>query len=578
MRQRTPLASLVNWHNSYTDATPAGVARVFATSVVRQRLPHLFDLALQALDLYESGNAKGAKNLCDTIPRTEFGSSLGYLTWAQFKGFFLKAPMKGSERLCEIAARKKFLDAEMACKRANRRLRWFWRRPDRENPIYRVILTRARELISKTLGTFTESTMEQLLDLSRPGGGSAVGTTNPLLVDLPWKLGRKTELVVTPDALVYGRMLVERSDRWLSLHVEFPDKNVRHAHVPYVATNTNRVAFVPKDATTHRTIAVEPHLNICLQLGVDAYIKRRLRGVGVDLSTQRRNQDLARAGAIGWMMQDPLVTLDLASASDTLCQGLVERLLPSAWLDYLGNLRSPYYRMGKELPVEYQKWSSMGNGYTFSLETLIFWAIAKACSTFSRSRERLGVYGDDIVLPRGTAGILIEVLGYCGFKVNTDKSALFGPFRESCGGDYWFDQKVTPVYLRDEPFLRPTDIYRVNNTLHRELYTDELRRFLVRAHRGRPIVFGLATGDPSGCWIAPLHYLIKSNMVRWKPDEQSWTQRVCRFRPTGRDPTILAGYAAALLGAKLHADPEWLVLKSNLRRRGKWSLSRVQAG
>lgn len=578
MKQLAKLASLVNWHNGYTDATPSGAARVFATYAVRLRLPHLLELAEAALDLFEAGHAKEAKRLVDTVPRSEFGSSLGYLTWAQFKGLFLKAPFQGTSEKCEIAAREKFHAAEMACKRANRRLRYYWSRPDRENPVYRVILSRARELISRTLGAFTERTLELLLDLSRPGGGTAVGTTNPLLVDLPWKLGRKTKLAVTPAALVYGRMLVESSPRWLGLHVEFPGGDIRAAHVPYVATCTNRVAFVPKDATTHRTIAVEPHLNVCLQLGVDAYIKNRLRGVGVDLSSQRRNQDLAQTGALDWESFDPLVTLDLASASDCMSQGLVERLLPSAWLDYLGCLRSPAYVIGKELPVEYQKWSSMGNGYTFSLETLIFWALAKACGTFSRSRDRLGVYGDDIVLPRGTAGLLIEVLAYVGFKVNTEKSALFGPFRESCGSDYWFDQKVTPVYIRDEPFLRPTDIYRVNNTLNRELYPDELRRFFVRAHRGRPIVYGLPTGDPSGCWHAPLHYLLKAGMVKRNWHTQSWTQRVCRFRPTGRDPTVLAGYAAALLGSKLHRDPDWLLLKSNLRRRGKWSLSRVQAG
>lgn len=578
MQLKQKLSSLVNWNNDYTSATPSGAARVFATYAVRQRLPLLYPLAIAALDLFEAGNAREAKNLVDTVPRTEFSSGLGYLTWAQFKGLFLKAPLQGTEGNCEIAARKKFLDAERACKRANRRLRYYWSRPDRENPIYRVILTRARELISRTLGNFTERTLELLLDLSRPGGGSAVGTLNPLLVDLPWKLGRKTQLAVTPAASVYGRMLVERSNRWLSLHVEFPGGNVQQAHVPYVATCTNRVAFVPKDAVTHRTIAVEPHLNVCLQLGVDAYFKRRLCGVGIDLSTQRRNQDLAQAGALDWESRDPLVTLDLASASDTLCQGLVERLLPSAWLDYLGCLRSPAYVMGRDAPVEYQKWSSMGNGYTFSLETLIFWAIAKACGTFSRSRDRLGVYGDDLIVPRGTAGLLIEVLKYCGFTVNTEKSALFGPFRESCGGDYWFDQKVSPVYLRDEPFLRPTDIYRVNNTLNRELYPDELRRFFVRAHRGRPIVYGLPTGNPSGCWHAPLHYLISSGMVKRNYHTQSWTQRVCRFRPTGRDPSVLAGYAAALLGSKLHADPDWLLLKSNLRRRGTWCLSRVQAG
>ena len=578
MRQAVArLASLENWNNAPSPATPEGVAGVFAASVLKRQHPSLAPLAEETLLLFRAGRARDAKAAADGIPRSEFRSGQEYLAWAQFKALLLKSPLKGTEKQCETAAVKKFAAAESACKRANRRLRYYWSRPARENPLYRVILSRARSLISKTLGTFTDVTLEHLIDLSRPGGGSAVGTTDPLRVALPWKLSEKTQLCVTRTALPYARMLVEGSPHWLRLHGEFDAERPGRIKVPYVVTDANRVSFVPKDACTHRTIAVEPHLNLCLQLGVDAYIKRRLLSVGVNLRDQSGNQQAAYRGSLEWETADPLVTLDLSSASDTLCIGLVERLLPPLWHAYLHDIRSSAYTLRGGEPTEYQKWSSMGNGYTFALESLIFWALGKACSSLVKSKDYIRVYGDDIIVRRSVAALLTEVLRYCGFSVNLEKTAIFGPFRESCGEDFWAGLRVVPIYLRERSNLLPTDMYRLVNTLPREHCTDDMCRYFLESHRGRPVLYGLPTHDPSHCWFTSLDHARKTRMVKWRRDLQCWEQRVARFEPFKAQANQLACYAAALLGHR-QDDPEWLVAKAALRRRGKWSLSRVSTG
>lgn len=573
------LASLENWDNGCTEATPEGVASVFLTSNYSPFDP-LRAVGEAALRAFACGSPKEAKRICGSVPRTEFSTSLEYLKWAQFQALFLKSDKKGFKVNQEREATKKFVAAEQACKRANKRLRFYAAHPERENPLYRGVLDRAWYLIRQVLGNFTEGTLSEIIHLARPGGGMSVGSRSRQKVELPWKLGPETDLVVTPRALPYARMLVESSPHWLKLHAEV-DWVKRTCTVPYVMTDANKVSFVPKDATTFRTIAVEPHLNMCLQLGVHEFLAKRLRAVNVDIRSQSRNQHLAKAGAVFWKAVDPLVTLDLSAASDSLCMGLVERLLPPTWVEFLDDLRSPAYRLGDADPVDYHKWSSMGNGYTFVLESLVFWALARACGSFTLSGDTVAVYGDDIILRRGTAALLIEVLKYCGFSVNTDKSAVFGPFRESCGEDYFDADRVVPAYLRGIRSLRPTDIYNLLNSAPQGVEMGSVRAYLLGAHRGRPILYGLPTSDPSGnLWTHDVTWLLKQRLVQWVPRFQAYVQRKASFRPYQTGLEVQQAYAAALFGAREITCEleERLAVKASLRQRGFWKPIRVIAG
>lgn len=566
------MPSLKNWNNGETVLRPVDVAREFAASWL---FGDLQSLAYQCLDLYESGRAREAKDKAEEAPRSEFGTSREYLLWAQFNALWSKSDLEGDMDSRRIDALRKFEASEMACKRANKRLRYFWSQPDRENPLYRVILSRARNLISKTLGNFSENTLEQIISWSRPGGGTAIGSRDPQRVQGPWKLGPSTRLCVTEAALPYAKMLVESSWPWARLHATI-DWSARTYSVPYETTGSNRIAFVRKDATTLRTIAVEPHLNQCLQLGAGEYIARRLRAHGIDLSDQSRNQRYAREGAANWQDLDPYVTLDLSAASDSISLGLVERLLPPTWVDFLGCLRSPSYTLDGQSPKEFQKWSSMGNGYTFPLETLIFWAIGVSCYSMVESHGSTVVYGDDIIVRRSTAALLTEVLKYCGFKVNTAKSFYFGPFRESCGEDWWEMDRVVPLYLRWIARLRPTDIYRCHNGLKQlGLLSGDISSCLLRAHKGVPLVRVPPNSDLSSGLFSDRETLLRGGYFRRSRDWQCQTYLRTTFRPYKLKCGELAGLAWSLFGSRELTDDRWA--KSTLRRRGQWSLLRVAA-
>lgn len=114
----------------------------------------------------------------------------------------------------------------------------------------------------------------------------------------------------------------------------------------------------------------------------------------------------------------------------------------------LDTCRSPFGDLGG-VEFEYEKFSSMGNGFTFELETVIFYALARACGG---SKACTHVFGDDIITESEVVPLLREVLDFCGFVVNEEKSFSSGSFRESCGHDYFDGVFVRPVFWQDEEF------------------------------------------------------------------------------------------------------------------------------
>jgi hypothetical protein len=201
----------------------------------------------------------------------------------------------------------------------------------------------------------------------------------------------------------------------------------------------NRVEVVPKSWKTHRTIACEPAGNVPFQLAFDEYAKGCLRDKrGIDLSSQIENQRHAKEGSI----TGRLATIDLSMASDTLSFQCVEWLLPIPWLNYLSDIRCSHYRLNGKL-ARYAKFSSMGNGATFALETLIFASLLYAVGS-----KRGIAYGDDLTIETELVPKLFKLLKFLGFVPNEEKSYFAGPFRESCGKDYFNGIDITPFYLR----------------------------------------------------------------------------------------------------------------------------------
>ncbi|DAD52540.1 RNA-directed RNA polymerase [ssRNA phage SRR6254351_1] len=227
---------------------------------------------------------------------------------------------------------------------------------------------------------------------------------------------------------------------------------------------------VPKRSDIDRVACKEPEINMLLQRTYGVYIRDRLRQkAGINLRKQEVNQSYARDGSI----TGKLATVDLSSASDSITRMLVLQLLPSDWWSVLDDLRVkstviPKYARGVQRRVhELEMFSSMGNGFTFELESLLFYAITKVIvDEWAADRIDQGwavdnrdtvvkVYGDDIIAPSAVIPRLFRVFSYVGFRVNMDKTFYTGRFRESCGKHYYHGRDVSPFFLRKDVDTMP---------------------------------------------------------------------------------------------------------------------------
>ena len=219
----------------------------------------------------------------------------------------------------------------------------------------------------------------------------------------------------------------------------------------------NRMCAVPKTTEVDRLIAIEPSGNAFLQQSVGSFFKACLREkANIDLYDQTINQQGAFHAQV-----DLLATIDLESASDSLCIELVRAVLPHEWfllLDALRSHKTVYDGKWRYL----DKFSSMGNGFTFELETLIFWAACRSVCLDSK----LLVYGDDIIVTQRDSANCIAALNMIGFSVNLAKSFTSGRYFESCGKHYFDLEDVTPCYQK-EPIVCVRSAMRAHNRLVR---------------------------------------------------------------------------------------------------------------
>lgn len=206
----------------------------------------------------------------------------------------------------------------------------------------------------------------------------------------------------------------------------------------------NKISFVAKTAKTNRVIAIEPMLNGLVQKGIDQVMRKHLLKVGIDLSDQGRNQTMARLGSLD-DSDNGFVTIDLKSASDSISTELVRHLIPDDWFRLLDRTRSKCFELDGVI-TDFKKFCSMGNGFCFPLETLIFAAAAYACNAGVPGIDFV-VYGDDIIVRKKFATHVIKLLNHWGFKINSNKTFLEGPFRESCGSDWFAGKDVRPFTL-----------------------------------------------------------------------------------------------------------------------------------
>lgn len=330
----------------------------------------------------------------------------------------------------ETKARSKFLAAEQLNAITNDRL-WGDVLPTWFGPFSTHLL--------EVLGPLGSVALERIAELGKFGPGVNVGVRGEGLVPSK-KYDTKPVCTGGLLPLLPGIMPSMVADFWGSNLLQ-KTKVVRgNAHFT-----------VPKTWDIDRCAAKEPLWNSFLQLGIGRYIDRRLRRFGVDLHDQTWNQTLAEY-AERWK----LATIDLSSASDTMSRMVVFLALcynmdpqGKRWFHLLNLARSPHMNLGGEWRT-LEMFASMGNGFTFPLETALFHALVRTVVP-PESMGLCAVYGDDIIVPQAYARELIDRLGYLGFKTNGEKTCLAGTFFESCGTDWFNSQNVRPFYLHRDP-------------------------------------------------------------------------------------------------------------------------------
>lgn len=222
--------------------------------------------------------------------------------------------------------------------------------------------------------------------------------------------------------------------------------------------NPARVILVPKDSRGPRLISCEPLEFQWIQQGLmraivkhienHSYWDRRETKPGVKWKIHFTDQQPNQFGALLGSKTGRYATLDLNEASDRVSCGLVQLLFPDPLKTVLMNCRSLSTRLpgGEELVLN--KYAPMGSALCFPVLALTIWAILDAGAPDAYTRERILVYGDDVIVPTAYAENAMELLEAFGLKINLAKSCTKGFFRESCGVDAFRGVDVTPVRFR----------------------------------------------------------------------------------------------------------------------------------
>lgn len=240
-------------------------------------------------------------------------------------------------------------------------------------------------------------------------------------------------------------------------------------------TRTSRVTTVPKTTTEDRVITCECLWSMVAQLSfahaIRVHLKKKL---GYDLeSRQAVHRSLIRTGR---------ATIDLSKASDRNYMVVLRDLFPERIFKVLERMRSGILEhvtsQGEVIYHPLKMFAPMGTGCTFEVMTLVLLAHTRTLDSGS------SVFGDDIIIDKGSAPRLIRNLEAQGWKINDKKSFVDGPFRESCGS---FADLRTDSFLLSFDLPRPTSQAEFFIFCHKmwrlgDVVTGELRNIFVETY------------------------------------------------------------------------------------------------
>lgn len=479
----------------------------FQLSLLEKDYDEIRNCIVRFCDRYDADSVVRLHSLSQSSPAslTLYGEWVGDFLFTEL-GRKLR-PFKGSQSRESISnCYAKWILAEQQCEATNR----IFMTGGPEQYYVRKVLRLARKLIKRTLGALN---LEEIFQDVGPGPGSTFETSGNK-TGVYFKYLDASNLTYTPDSEKFLFELIWKDDlwrRWFQGYSSHPDplwcdfeSVLRNKLKPIPG---NRLTTVPKTSDVSRPICIEPGLTMMLQKGVGSNIRKKLRRVGVHMDYQPEFHRYLVKHC--W---DLISTVDLSSASDTISYEFVKFMLPLNWFMLLDSLRSDQCMLPHRRWYVTQKFSSMGNGYTFELETLLFWALAQAVAIIEKAdpfferNERphdldpryagkhnvpISVFGDDIIVSSNIEGKLFTVLEECGFSVNQRKTFTYDrAFKESCGTFSLFGFELPVVNLKKidtwpDVFVICNMLRKQRNALHeiglfkQSWEIEELRQLLI---------------------------------------------------------------------------------------------------
>jgi len=311
-----------------------------------------------------------------------------------------------------------------------------------------------------------------LLDRARVGPGSSIDARGG---DLYTKMFSSP--LTSTNSLLY--------ETYCSYIAQDPDwsdaENIRSAKFGDVRmVEGSRLSFAFKKCDISRLICTVPSLNMFYQLGMAAILEDRIREVwNISLDDQPDvNRLLAQIGS----RDGSFGTIDLSSASDSVGMPLLRACAPRTMCDVLDSIRCGQLMLSDSELLRMATVGTMGEGFTFPLQMIVFLCVITAVYRYlgvklqrnsrahgvrrkARAGFRLlddvaedvlsaplpgnfGCFGDDLIVRTETYSYVVRLLNLLGFQVNDDKSFVEGPFRESCGADYFNGRNVRAVRLK----------------------------------------------------------------------------------------------------------------------------------
>lgn len=305
----------------------------------------------------------------------------------------------------------------------------------------RKVLDLARVYVSKVLGAYSD---DEHRALCRFGSRASVGiAARDACEAARWQL----PLTGSHEQITWFDSEMSQIDcvqeYWAKQRESDPDGST------YRVVSSLKLTLVPKTFKSLRSIMPNTTIGTYMSYGLGEMIRKRLARKGQDIRTlQMRHRYLAREASRHGL----LATADLSSASDSISVALVQSLFPPDWFDILNRSRIGVVSLPNGTTVQSDTFCTMGVGYTFPLQTLVFLSLLRAieATLFGRlNRRTISVYGDDLIYSSRMHQTVVSVFTELGFVINLDKTNHEGNFRESCGGDYFHGVDVRPFQPRN---------------------------------------------------------------------------------------------------------------------------------